>query len=68
MSGAARNRAYRERLKVGKAVYFVEADSVALAEALANAGFIAQTSEASHQDICAALQRAVEVWLAEESK
>jgi hypothetical protein len=66
MSGALRTKAYRERLKSGRAVYFIEADSVALAETLAANGFLPASDIDNHAAICRALRAVIEFWIAQE--
>jgi hypothetical protein len=67
MSGsAARTREYRERQKAGRSVFFIEADSIALAEALTVAGFL-QPSDDDHGKVCRALQAAVQFWIEQET-
>jgi hypothetical protein len=54
-------------LKAGRSIFAIEADSAAVSEALARAGFI-DPFEEDHEAIRQALQRAVEIWLIEETK
>jgi hypothetical protein len=52
------SRQYRKRRRQGLRVYELELPEIEVAEGLKRAGFLAANAE-SHDEICAALQRAV---------
>jgi hypothetical protein len=65
MGSAARMQAFRSRQKAGTCVLAIEADEIGLTEALTRSGFI-QSSEPTREEIRAALERVVALWIEEE--
>jgi hypothetical protein len=62
MSGAERNKAYRQRQKDGRSIFAVEQDHVGLVEALRDEKWLT-VSEPSHADITDALNSAIADWI-----
>jgi hypothetical protein len=65
MSGAARTREYRQRLKAGKIIIEIEVDEAMAAEAFWRRipGF---PLEPGRDDLAAVINRAVNLWIEEE--
>ena len=66
-TAAARQRRKRERHKVGLAVFRIEFDEVALADALATAGLLSFDKADDRKAVSAALRQAVEIFVQSKS-
>jgi hypothetical protein len=64
---SARNRLYRERQRLGRAVFAVEADETGLIDALQRNGFL-QTPDPDHFAVVVALERVIALWIEQEFK
>jgi hypothetical protein len=69
IAAASRWKIYRQRQKAGRACFEIELPEVELIDALRTTPFWQSSSpDPSHDEICAALQRAVEFWIEQELK
>jgi hypothetical protein len=65
---AIRVRQHRVRQKLGRACFAIECDEVGLIAALRNTPFWQSANPDHHDEVCAALQRAVAFWIEQELK
>ena len=66
IAAASRWKTYRQRQKAGRACFEIELPEVELIDALRTTPFWQSSSHSpdpSHDEVCAALQRAVEFWI-----
>lgn len=61
------SRAYRRRKRAGLSCFELELPEVETVEALRSAGFLTM-DEPTNADICAALQRAIVLWIEDENE